>query len=316
MTTHSTRVLFRPESSALRFLPEGPHPCGPDQFSWVAIQHGAAAKSGSLNVFDLAAGRNVSYELPGRPGFAFATNRPHTFVVGLERHVRLFDTSSGEWTDVCGPVDTAVEGTIINDALVIDEGLIFGCKDVTFTEKKAGLYLWRRSDRRLLQLRADQICSNGKALLRDGGRTVLLDIDSPTKTVVAYDLDVAAGRLGEPRIVVDLRGGDVFPDGMILTPDGRSVIVALYNPNDVPTGESRQFSLATGQLEATWTTDRSPRVTCPQLLAHAGRIQLVLTTAVEQMPAEQQAKYTNAGCLFIAETNFSTLPDQPVFVCP
>ena len=316
MTTHSTRVLFRPDSFALRFLPEGPYPSGPNQFRWVAIQHGAEAKCGSLNLFDLTTGKSVSYELPGRPGFAFATNRPHTFVIGLERHVRLFNTRSGEWTDVCGPVDTAVDGTIINDALATDEGLIFGCKDVTFSEKKAGLYLWRRSDRRLIQLRGDQICSNGKSLLRDSGRTTLLDIDSPTKTVVAYDLDVAAGRLGEPRIVVDLRDGDVFPDGMILTPDGRSVIVALYNPGDTPTGAARQFSLATGQLEATWTTDLSPRVTCPQLLSHAGRIQLVLTTAVEHMPADQQAKYTPAGSLFIAETDFKSLPAQPVFVCP
>lgn len=313
MTEFATTVLFQPPTAALRFLPEGPYPCGLNQFSWVAIQHGGDAVTGSLNVFDLSTGINVSHPLPGRPGFAFMTNQPNTFVIGLEREVVLFDTQSRQARTLCGPVETDVENTIINDGVLFDGGLIFGCKDLQFQTKKAGLYLWRRRDRKLIRLRHDQICSNGKEVCQLNGQLSLLDIDSPTKTVVAYPLDVANGWLGEPRIVVDCRAGDSFPDGMILTPDRQSCIVAFYNPHDVAHGEARQYRLQTGELEAVWKTIGSPRVTCPQLVRHETAVKLILTTAVEHMTPEQQARHPQAGALFIGDTTFAGFPNQPVF---
>jgi hypothetical protein len=42
-------------------------------------------------------------------------------------------------------------------------------------------------------------------------------------------------------------------------------------------------------------------------------VRLLLTTAVEHMPVEQQQRHPNAGCLFIADTPFTSLGDQPVF---
>ena len=144
----------------------------------------------------------------------------------------------------------------------------------------------------------------------------MLDIDTPTKTVVRYTLNALAGTLSEPEIVVDLRERTDFPDGMIATPDAQSVIIAFYNPNDVDKGEACQFSLEDGSLQAVWRTDKSPRVTCPQLVEIGGQTQLVLTTADEGMTKEQQARHVNAGCLFIGETNLDSLPDTPVFEIP
>ena len=106
---------------------------------------------------------------------------------------------------------------------------------------------------------------------------------------------------------------EVYPDGMILTPDHSSLIVALYDPGDPSCGAARQYSLTTGTLEAVWTCPGSPRVTCPQLVLHEGRVRLLLTTAVEHMTVEQQQQHPNAGCLFIADTAFTSLGDQPVF---
>ena len=116
--------------------------------------------------------------------------------------------------------------------------------------------------------------------------------------------------------VVDLTSEDVFPDGMILTPDRASLIVALYDPGDPNAGAARQYNLATGMLETIWTCPGSPRVTCPQLIDYQGRVRLVLTTAVEHMPPEQLLKHPNAGCLFIGDTAFSSRGDQPVFAMP
>lgn len=302
-------VLLRPETPELRFLPECPRALGSNRLSWVAIQHGAAATVGSLNLVDLQQRTNTSYALPGRPGFAFPTTNANVFVVGLERRLCLYDLQSGTCTELAGPVESGVEGTIINDGELFAEGLVFGAKDLKFAEAKAGLYLYRRQDRRLVQLRADQICSNGKVLTASAdGSYRLLDIDSPRKTVVEYRLDVARGQLDAGRVVLDLTSEPLFPDGMVSTPDGRSVIIAFYNPQDADFGEARQFDLESGSVQARWLAPGSPQVTCPQLVEVGGRVRLVLTTAVEHMSPERQARHRQAGCLFWAETPWTTAP--------
>ena len=315
--TIEAEVLFRPESAALRFLPEGPYSLGQGRMSWVGIQHGADSTAGSINILNLSEGTNQTFDLPGRPGFAFPTDRPGVFVTGFERSVGLFDTASGQFTPLAEALEAAVSNTIINDAVVYDGNLIFGCKELEFKTPKAGLYLWRRSDGKTIQLRNDQICSNGKAVISDSsGNLTLFDIDSCTKQITRCSLSIAEGTVGALEVVVDLTAESVFPDGMLLTPDHKSLIVALYDPGDPVAGAARQYSVSTGELEAVWTCPGSPRVTCPQLIERNGQVCLVLTSAVEHMPAEQLEKHPNAGCLFIGATSFVSIGDQPIFPCP
>ena len=307
-----SEVLFRPETAGLRFLPEGPYSNSEGIVSWVAIQHGGDSVVGSINQLDLASGQNRSFSLHGRPGFAFPTTQAGIYIAGVERQVGLWNTLTGTWTPLVSDVDHRVSNTIINDGVLFENNVIFGCKDLEFKTQKAGLYLFRNSDRKLIALRKDQICSNGKAVIRDStGQLWLYDIDSPTKTIVRYRLDIAAGTLSEAETVVDLTSDHVFPDGMIVTPDHQSLIVALYDPGDPDFGAARQYSLADGTLQAIWTCAGSPRVTCPQLVMHEGRIRLLLTTAVEHMSPEQLSRHPNAGCLFIGDTPFHSLGDQP-----
>jgi sugar lactone lactonase YvrE len=307
ISTNATE-LFDPKDEALRFLPEGPYPLsaelfGADRFSWVAIQHGASTTKGSLNIYDFKSGTNQSYELPGRPGFAFPTDQGN-FVVGCERSVGIFSIADGTFQPFIEGVDAAVEGTIINDGAVWQGNLIFGTKDLKFETKKAGLYLWRAADKRLIQLRNDQICSNGKVIVgREDGSVDLLDIDSPTRQVVAYHLDIANGRLDAGRVVVDLTKDEGVPDGMTLMPDGKSVIISLYNPNPADYGRTIQVRLADGQIEREWRTIGSPQATCPQWVARNGNASLVITTAVEHMSSERRPGAPKAGSLFVVDTD-------------
>ena len=317
MQTIKTEILFRPDSAALRFLPEGPYTLPDGRMSWVGIQHGADSTVGSINILNPVNGTNESFALPGRPGFAFPTDQPGVFVTGLDRSVGLFDSRSATWSPFITNVDSNVSNTIINDAVVFEDNLIFGLKELEFKTKKAGLYLWRRRDQAVIQLRSDQICSNGKAIVRNAdGSFTLFDIDSPSKQIIRCRLDFEAGTVSDISVIVDLTSEAVFPDGMILTPDHQSLIVAIYDPGDPIAGAARQYNISTGKLEAIWTCPGSPRVTCPQLIMHQGRVRLVLTTAVEIMPSEQQARHPDAGCLFIGDTAFSSLGDQPVFPVP
>lgn len=309
-------LLFLPESDEHRFLPEGPTAIGNGQFSWVAIQHGPNSRIGSLHVFDLHTGTDTCYELPGRPGFAKPTQNPGEFVIGCERELAVFRTADRSWYTLAQGVDADVSNTIINDGTCFGEHLLFGSKDLEFQTKKAGLYLFRGTDQRLIRLRDDQTCSNGKFVIQALAGLQLFDIDTPTRKVVRYRLDVSAGCIAEEQTVLDLSDLAAFPDGMVVTPDHRSVIISFYNPNPADCGETRQFSLENGSLEAIWRTPKSPQATCPLLVAHPdGTIKLIITTAVEHMSKSRQADASWAGGIFIAETDLQQAPRLDSFVC-
>ena len=247
-------VVFQPDDSELTYLPEGPSEFSPGVISWVAIQHGGDSQVGSINLLNLSSGENRKHDLPGRPGFAFPTNDPAVFLTGFERQVGFFNIETGEWVGGHGEVRDDGEGTIINDGEPCGDGVLFGTKDPEFKDPKGGLYFWRAGMEAAVHLQDGQTCSNGKVIVERDGQVFVLDIDTPTKKVVEYPLDLANLALGEPRTVIDLAEVGSFPDGMVGTPDGKSVIIAMYNPEDASAGEARQHSLETGKLEGVWKT--------------------------------------------------------------
>jgi len=295
------RVLYQSEKSELGYLPEGPVDCGSGEISWVAIQHGPEHTTGSLCVLDVASQFNRQVTLPGRPGFAFPSDDPDVFLAGIERHICRVRLSTGECERISDEVDVGVGNTIINDGVEIDEGLVFGCKDLAFDEYKAGLYFWRAADGRLFQLRDDQLCSNGKVARRDGDGWWLWDIDSPTRKVVGYRLDPDTGTLGDRETVVDLTHLPFFPDGMVSGRTPGSVIIAFYNPEAVEAGEVHEYDLETGLQLAVWRVPGSPQVTCPLLWNSPEGTRLVVTTAAENMSEEKRAEYPLAGAMFVSD---------------
>jgi sugar lactone lactonase YvrE len=310
----NTELLFLPETEALRFLPEGPYPIDAKRLSWVAIQHGPDADYGSLNLLDLQTRKNVSYPLPGRPGFAFPCDDKESFFVGCERTLGIFRPIDGQWKVLCDGIDARVEGTIINDAAVWEDYVVFGCKDLKFKEPKAGLYLWNSRKHRLHVLRQDQTCSNGKAIRpRVGGRLELLDIDTPTKQVAGYDIDPEMGTLGPRRVVLDLKKEVGFPDGALLSPNGDHIIISFYNPDSAPHGETRMYDLRTGRVQQTWITIGSPQATCPQLIMWEGGVWLIITTAVEFMPKDRRSESPLAGGIFMGKTDFLEATPAPKY---
>jgi len=299
------KPLGVPATGELRFLPEGPYAIGDSRFSWVGIQHGPLARVGSLNLYDFQSDVNRSFDLPGRPGFAFPCSGDERFVVGCERAIGFYDPKSRQWTELCGGIDEDVDNTIINDAMVHGDNLIFGTKDLEFANQKAGLYLYRGRDGRLIRLRDDQICSNGKAIRRGpDGDLRLIDIDSPTRRVVSYPLDIDNATLGDPEILLDLRDDPAVPDGAILTPDRQQLIVSMFLPKAAEYGETRLYDLASRHLQTVWQTPGSPQNTCPALVRHENKVCLIITTALENMNAQDQAACPNAGLLFLGETDF------------
>jgi len=81
MQIREARVLHRP-APGYDYLPEGPRALPDGKLAWITIQRGADSPTGALHLLDLATGRNRTFDLPGRPGFALATDEQHVFLLG------------------------------------------------------------------------------------------------------------------------------------------------------------------------------------------------------------------------------------------
>jgi sugar lactone lactonase YvrE len=305
------RVLFAPESEEDRYLPEGPQNVtvgGREALVWVNIQTDPDVPRGAIHLRFWDTGERRSWPQPARPGFLAPTNRPDVVFVGREKDLGTLNLLTGEWNRYATIPDDSPR-TIINDGRTVPRGnaVAFGTKDLKFADPVANLYLFTTEDRQVTLLAHGQTCSNGKVFARDARGLLLYDIDTPRRTVTRYRLDTDRRVLHSDGMAVDLHASDGLPDGMVKA-DDRSAIIALYNPDGRGPGHAYRYDLETGKALEAWTTPGSPRVTCPLLVQREAGVRLVLTSAVEGMPADQRRQCPNAGDLFIAET---TLPQVP-----
>jgi sugar lactone lactonase YvrE len=288
------RPFFRPSTPELRYLPECPRQLsGRNVLAWVAIQHGSATLSGSLNLLDLDTLQNRTLPLPGRPGFFAETSDPDILIVGLERRLVHFDLASGHVTTTLAelPDDPRI---IINDGIAVPDGVVFGTKHLGFNLPIAAIYHYDGAV--LREIQGGQTCSNGKHL-QDGR---LIDIDTQPKTITEYRYH--SGRpLEFVRLITPPEDLPALPDGLRPMPGGKSIVVAYYNPEPVADGLAQQISIATGEVEREWVIPGSPRATCPEFVTIGGRRQLLFTTAVEGMPPETCAIALHAGTMFLAD---------------
>jgi sugar lactone lactonase YvrE len=304
-------VFVAPSAEEDRFLPEGPREVaveGRPAVAWVNIQTAPDAANGAIHLRFWDTGELHTVPVPGRPGFWLPTDRPNVVLVGATKALGRLDLVSQKWELVAAIPDDNPR-TFINDAEIVPggEAVVFGTKDVKFADPIGELYLFTVADRRLTKLAGGQTCSNGKVFARTDGGLTLFDIDTPRKAINRYQLDVAGRSLTGERVAVDLRSVPAFPDGMCDVGDG-TVVVAFYNPDPLPFGRASRYRLNTGELVEEWQTPGSPRVTCPLLVRRPEGVKLIFTTATEGMPADQRVSCPNAGCLFVVDTSFASLP--------
>jgi sugar lactone lactonase YvrE len=305
-----------------RFLPEGPRWLsiqGRPALVWINIQLDASSTDGDLHIhFPRTDGSDdAGLGCPGRPGFLLPLATENQALVGVDKDLRIVDLFEGGWSEPLATIADYNPRTIINDAEIVPGGkaVVFGTKDTQFKDPIAHLYLYTVDDNRISVLADKQLCSNGKVFVSDARGLILYDIDTPTRKVVRYRLDVGARTATPDGTALDFANQVGFPDGMCDCGDG-TVIVAFYNPDFAQAGRAMRFNLTTGEMVEEWTTPGSPRVTCPLLVKRPDGVKLILTTATEGMPADMRAKCPNAGCLFIADTQLQDCPAPEVVHVP
>jgi sugar lactone lactonase YvrE len=321
MRRTEARVFFTPRTESSRFLPEGPRVMrvsGREALVWVNIQRDVDSLLGDILLHYLDERRDdLTVPASDRPGFALPWAGDDRLLVGAGKSLLSCDLATGRWSLPFTHISDTNPRTIINDGEIVPGGkaVVFGTKDVQFKEPIANLYLYTVDDNRVSLLADGQTCSNGKVFATEVRGLILYDIDTPTRKVVRYRLDVAARKATPDGTALDLGSEVGFPDGMCDCGDG-TVIVAFYKPDFAAAGRAVRFDLAKGKAIEEWLTPGSPRVTCPLLVQRPDGVKLVLTTATEGMPADMRGRCPNAGCLFIADTQLPICPEPEVVRLP
>lgn len=315
ISTTEARVLETFPDEKDRFLLEGPREIvfdDRDALIWVNIQTAPDTTHGDIHIRFWDSGERRVLHQDTRPGFVLPTDAAGYIVVGREKEIGVLDLRSNDWTPLA-TIPDANPRTIINDGEVVPGGraIVFGTKDLRFADPVAHLYLFTFDDRQITVLADKQTCSNGKVFAARDGQTFLYDIDTPTGQVVRYRLDLEQRKLHSEGVALRPGALSGFPDGMVDGGNG-SVIIAFYNPEPVAEGVAIRYALDTQEKLEQWTTPGSPRVTCPLLVERNGKVEIVLTTAVEGMPAAMRQQCPHAGSLFIGATRFDHVPPAEV----
>jgi len=148
----------------------------------------------------------------------FVASRERGGLVAALRHGLVFyDPDVGTGSPV-RPVETDRPGNRFNDGAVDPAGrLWFGSMDTAETAPTGSLYRLD-GDGRIERVLGGLTCSNGPAWSPDG--QVMYHADSPRQRVMAYDFDMAGGRLGTGRLFASDEGSTWFPDGLTVDAEG------------------------------------------------------------------------------------------------
>jgi sugar lactone lactonase YvrE len=179
-----------------------------------------------------------------------------------------------------------------NDAKCDSHGRMWvGTMAFDFTEGAAALFTF--DSKVLKEVVPNLTVSNGIGWSLDQKRMYF--IDSVTKRVDIFDVDLELGELRNRRVFVSLVDGDAFPDGLTTDEDG-GVWVALFGG-----GEVRRFD-ASGEL--THIVELPVRQVTSCCFGGEDMSELFITTAHNGMDSDALSREPLAGSLFRARTSF------------
>jgi sugar lactone lactonase YvrE len=124
-------------------------------------------------------------------------------------------------------------------------------------------------------------------------------IDSPTRTIMAYDYDVDIGSVGKGKICIEITEGIAVPDGMTIDSDG-NLWVALWQGGKVVC-----YNPHSGKVLAEVITGVSRTSSC--IFGGKDYSVLYITTAWERALPEERMKEPFAGDLFCVDVGVKGL---------
>ncbi len=222
------------------------------------------------------------------------------FIAALEDGIGLVHRSSAAVEILASPEGPEL-GNRFNDGKCDPAGrFIAGTLSMEGRKKAASLYSFESSGA-WQALLTEVTLSNGLAWTSDG--TTLYHIDTLACLISSYPYDLATGRIGAGKVVVEVPRELGFPDGMEIDAEG-NLWVAHWGGSAV-----RCWSPATGECLA------EIRTPCPQpsscCFGGPELNQLLITSAREGMSEEALREYPLSGSVFVCDPGVSGRPVQP-----
>jgi L-arabinonolactonase len=245
-----------------------------------------------------ADGQVREWMLPERVGsFAFCSGSTRQLLLGLASGIALFDTATESLSPIT-PVEADQPATRINDGRCDRQGrFVFGMYNPA--EQAIGGFYRVHPDLHVERLPLPPAgVANSICFSPDGG--TMYYADSPARTIwsLAYHAD---GRIGTPRVFVQLDAAQGYPDGSCIDADG-----GLWNAQ----WEGRCLvRYDSGGAETARVALPVSRPTCPAF-GGAGLDLLYVTSARGGLAKERLREEPDAGGLFVAEGGWRGLPES------
>ncbi|GAB3765258.1 SMP-30/gluconolactonase/LRE family protein [Ramlibacter monticola] len=238
------------------------------------------------------------WQLPERVGsFAFCAGSASRLLLGLASGIAVFDTADASLSAVT-PVEADQPATRINDGRCDRQGrFVFGM----YNPKEEGIGgIYRvHADLRVERLALPAAAVANSICFSPDGATMYY-ADSPTRTIwsLAYGAD---GRIGTPRVFVQLGADEGYPDGSCIDAEGslwnaqwEGRCVVRYDRDGRPT---ERIALPVS------------RPTCPAFGGPALDT-LYVTSARGGLARERLREEPHAGGVFAATTRWHGLPES------
>jgi len=249
---------------------------------WIDIE----GKSLHKYSFDTKTEKTLS--LGKRPGTVVLTEQEDIQIAALEDSLAYTCIRCNKIDKISGP-DYKGQPVRFNDGKVDPLGHLWigtvDCKD--YSNPIAHLYKFEK-DQTFTIKKAGVTTSNGISWSPDG--TIMYYIDSPTRTVVAYDFDLKTGDIFNPRVVIHTPEDLGTPDGSTIDAEGMLWVaqwggscVIRWNPKNGKILEKIQVPAK----NVTAVAFGGPNLDI-----------LFITTAQIAMSPEDEKRYPDAGNIF------------------
>lgn len=265
-------------------LGEGPCWSARDQvLYWVDIRAGL-----------VYAGADVCLQV-GHPVGCIAPRAAGGLVLAEGHHFSEWNGSRAELTPITG-VDEPSQNRF-NDGKCDPAGrFLAGSMDSNEKESTGSLY--SLEGRRVERLLSGLGISNGLAWSPDG--STFYFIDTPTRTIQAFDYDLATGRIANGRTAVQVPESLGWPDGMTSDMDG-NLWVAMWGGAQVT-----QWEPDSGRLLQSIPVPAPHTTSC--IFGGQDLNELYITSARKDLSARQLGEYPLSGGVFRVVTNLTGMP--------